>query len=943
MFNEASICKARSYNLSQLKSHRFGLSKFFISITALAAVAGLSGCGGGSSDAVVPAVNVATGSSYQVNYFIAPVEQGTCSLLNATGEKLVADAITKKGVGQFNGVPANVGMLKVSCSGGTYTDQSTGATMIAPPLRSYLDTASGNNMVNVNPLTEIAVNMLGTGSAIRFTTMMEYTAEAFGIPDINLNKVTPTDINTTVSINNEAGQYGTVIASFSEAVKAGHIGNTAALVISKLANNFDAFGNIKDNDIHEYFQDALDDMYDNPRLQTNIGPDGLQIFQDIFDAIAGEEPLATVSYINTDFSLTRTELSQTIAPNAKSIINIVGEHLYLDLKVTLGGQTCKLRDLESLQSGESAISEIDYEEMFADCPAVAAGKTDLVIMDGDIKVNSFNMQVQTIEKPRVMAPPRMVYQNGSAVVKGTVTADAPSVDITSGAHDYGNVRNFKVKGVVVELLDAGSANAVLQTSSTDNNGAYLFSGVAEGTNAIVRVKAQLFSNAAAKWDISVRDNTSNSSPKALYTLDSAPNIVGSTETTINLNAKHGFNADGSVATASGGRQSAPFSILELMYTAVVNLKAANPNVELPAVNVYWSENNIGTSGDKNTGQIGTSHYADSGTLPGLYILGKADVDTDEFDQGVIGHEFGHYLQAQLSFSDNPGGSHSYNEFKDASLAYGEGYGTAIGGLLAGSPYYVDTSGVKQSSGGVTNLDAPTISDNRKGFYSEESVAYVMYQMGKRNGFIPLWNAIVAMKSGHESATIFNLLAKYFSVNNGSLVSIDDLLTQENIKSKSALGTTSSTDAAINKEASKGATDLEIIYIPVTMTTPSFVGTAAKASDDSQGFCFNRNLRGANSGNGLGMRKRFTFTATFTGDLGLKFINDAKKVLPSDDYSVMGRDSTGQKLSMYNWADGTNQIEVVQGRTYTIMMGPQDAANVFNGNRCGNTVSLWRLN
>ena len=91
-----------------------------------------------------------------------------------------------------------------------------------------------------------------------------------------------------------------------------------------------------------------------------------------------------------------------------------------------------------------------------------------------------------------------------------------------------------------------------------------------------------------------------------------------------------------------------------------------------------------------------------------------------------------------------------------------------------------------------------------------------------------------------------------------------------------------------------------------------------------------------------MRKRFTFTAACTGDMGIKLVNDPGVVLQTNDYALEGRDSTGVTPVRYGWADGITQIEVVQGRTYTIRVGPQKPADVLNGNRCGHVLSLWRL-
>jgi hypothetical protein len=85
-------------------------------------------------------------------------------------------------------------------------------------------------------------------------------------------------------------------------------------------------------------------------------------------------------------------------------------------------------------------------------------------------------------------------------------------------------------------------------------------------------------------------------------------------------------------------------------------------------------------------RCGTSCYAlQSNTL---FILGVPE-DTDEFDDPVLGHEFGHFLEASFSRTDSPGGFHDGSP-TDPRLAWGEGYGTFVGGLLFGSPLYLDS-------------------------------------------------------------------------------------------------------------------------------------------------------------------------------------------------------------------------------------------------------------
>ena len=61
-----------------------------------------------------------------------------------------------------------------------------------------------------------------------------------------------------------------------------------------------------------------------------------------------------------------------------------------------------------------------------------------------------------------------------------------------------------------------------------------------------------------------------------------------------------------------------------------------------------------------------------GMATGIYLMGGINgstcVDTDHFDNSVVLHEYGHYLEKAKAYSDSPGGSHSGTTQIDARLA-----------------------------------------------------------------------------------------------------------------------------------------------------------------------------------------------------------------------------------------------------------------------------------
>jgi len=112
----------------------------------------------------------------------------------------------------------------------------------------------------------------------------------------------------------------------------------------------------------------------------------------------------------------------------------------------------------------------------------------------------------------------------------------------------------------------------------------------------------------------------------------------------------------------------------------------------PLVTAYWK---LGFNPGEyySTGPL--SYY-----LPGysrLFILGGESgdynsSDTDHFDNSVILHEFGHFIEDVMAVSDSPGGSHNGNKVIDPRLAWSEGWGNFFQAAVRGSADYIDTYG-----------------------------------------------------------------------------------------------------------------------------------------------------------------------------------------------------------------------------------------------------------
>lgn len=220
-------------------------------------------------------------------------------------------------------------------------------------------------------------------------------------------------------------------------------------------------------------------------------------------------------------------------------------------------------------------------------------------------------------------PPPVI---GGVTLSGKATYD--SVPNNSGPLVYSATTAKPVRGALVEVLDALSNQ--IAVTATDANGNYSVSVPANAT-IVVRVRAQI---QTAAWDVSVRDNTSANTP--LYSMQSAAFTTGSGATTRDLRADSGWGG----SSYTGRRVSAPFAVLDTVYTSMQKVLSVAPATSFPPLKVFWSPNNVPTSGSLALGQIGSTFFTNRSTGREIYVLGKEDVDTDEFDAPVIAHEWG---------------------------------------------------------------------------------------------------------------------------------------------------------------------------------------------------------------------------------------------------------------------------------------------------------------
>lgn len=335
---------------------------------------------------------------------------------------------------------------------------------------------------------------------------------------------------------------------------------------------------------------------------------------------------------------------------------------------------------------------------------------------------------------------------------GRVTYE--DVPATRNGLDYANAESKPVRGALVELVD--QQNTVLEITVTRENGSYEFSDVAFDDSLRVRVKAALVDQRDNLY-VKVVDNTQDLS---LYATETELGTLRELGSRRDIHLASGWN-NGSYTQP---RSAAPFAILDTLYGVSTNVTENLPSIILPELNVYWSTLNVPEDGDVTTGKIGTDSYFQSV----IYLLGAEDVDTTEYDDGTIAHEWVHFFQDVISRDDSIGGSHSGNDRLDLRVAFSEGYATGLGVYLMDGNEYIDTYGSGQGNAFV--LDPEISSTNAKGWYNEVSIMTLVYDILDRSSDdqleIPLENFLTLhqdLKSAPEFISIFSWASRLLPI------------------------------------------------------------------------------------------------------------------------------------------------------------------------------------
>lgn len=460
--------------------------------------------------------------------------------------------------------------------------------------------------------------------------------------------------------------------------------------------------------------------------------------------------------------------------------------------------------------------------------------------------------------------------DGDVTISGRITFDrVPFSSTLEGGLDHANPVESPAREVIVEIID--TAGTILASTSTNAAGEYTVNAP-RNRKVRVRAKAQMRrTGAAPSWNFRVLNNTNSG---ALYALDSEAFDTGTSNVTRNLHAASGWNG---TTYVNSERAAAPFAILDTVYQAKELVLSADAQAAFAELDLFWSPINRATVGAfcPQNGDIGTTFYQIAGTqdectpradLPaGIYILGDyagGAGDTDEFDQHIIAHEFGHYFEDRFSRSDSLGGGHMGADRLDLRVAFGEGWGNAFSGMVLDDPEYRDSQGGRDFGFNMETDNWANI-PGAEGWYSEESISEILWdiyddaQEANDNvalGFGPIYRTMIGPQVTTDALTsIFSFAAGIRAANPAEAAAIDALLAGENISVTDEFGTGESNDGG----------DSSVLPIYNDLSEPMQVPVCVSAT------------AGATDNNKLGNRKFFRFvndrtrlvTITATGAAG----------------------------------------------------------------------------
>lgn len=257
--------------------------------------------------------------------------------------------------------------------------------------------------------------------------------------------------------------------------------------------------------------------------------------------------------------------------------------------------------------------------------------------------------------------------------------------------NLGPIQKLPARGVTVALIDDASKQT-LATALTSDAGVYVIR--IAPTTAMVHVTAIAQSKTLRRpITVALPNNTVHGF--------ATPSFAANVDIQANLN----------VSEASGAAQA--FNIFDQSVHTMDTIVSDLDNVTPTPLRAVWSRGN--TNGTFYTGNT-------------IFMLGET-ADDDGYDDSVILHETGHFVEDSEGRSDSPGGAHDGN-LVDPRLAWSEGFATYWACAVQNQPIYSDSN----SGGGFfDNIDVEVSRASAGGGLTqqvtESMVSQILWDLG----------------------------------------------------------------------------------------------------------------------------------------------------------------------------------------------------------------------
>ena len=408
----------------------------------------------------------------------------------------------------------------------------------------------------------------------------------------------------------------------------------------------------------------------------------------------------------------------TFAPNptvAPPKITIIDPPAYVQTGTTLGLLIENLAGDATFLLGDQVLPsrQSPFGIFLIDIPAIEPGLVNLRVRGGGMESDPVTL--------RVAPSDNLFVQNISG------QAFYQKIDVTDAGLDLNHPVMVPIRNARIEVLSR-SSQSIVSVSQTDQAGHFEVP-VSFDANLTVRVVSRL-----RTAGLRVADNTNLN---AIYPIS------------IDID---GRQPNLGVVLADTSRVSGAFNILEIVQRANETIRGADPSIDPPPLTIFWSTKNTRRTGNIAQGFVGTSFFNVANNT--AYILGDRNDDSDEFDDSVIAHEYGHMIAARFSRDDSPGGETHLGDVLDPRVAWSEGWANFFSAVVRNDSIWRDDSGPSGVNVYRFDLRDRIPAGDRPGYWSETSVGTLLWELYEgsdstgnvRYPFSEIWTAFSDLRN-----------------------------------------------------------------------------------------------------------------------------------------------------------------------------------------------------